>query len=255
MAVVWIPTPTGLVRMSRSPGRAPPFRQMRSGWTWPVTARPNLKLRIVDGVTADGDGSGLLHLVGGAAQDVDEQGRIQLVYGESHQVEHRQRFRPHGVDVAQTVGGGNLTEGVGIIHHGREKVHRLHQSAFVAEADHSRVVRFRQADEDVVAFFLFTGQAAEYVRKVLGTQFAPSPRFGGQLGQANRFAVHGATSSPSGGILPSIISDPFPVDETGRARMRRRDPCYNGIQGEIDCTWPEGASGREKGVRETHGHH
>src|SRR5690606_22405626 len=107
---------------------------------------------------------------------------------------------------AQAVGCGDLTEGIGIVHYWSEKVHRLHQGALVADLYDPRIVRFRQSDEDVGALF-FTGQVAENVRQVLRTQFAPSPRFGGKLGQANRFPIHRATSSLPGGNSPSIISD------------------------------------------------
>ena len=38
MAVEMMPVPSGFVRTRASPGRAPTFRQMRPGWTRPVTA-------------------------------------------------------------------------------------------------------------------------------------------------------------------------------------------------------------------------
>ena len=41
-AVVTMPVPSALVSTSASPGRAPTLRQMRPGWTRPVTAMPNL---------------------------------------------------------------------------------------------------------------------------------------------------------------------------------------------------------------------
>ncbi|MMZ63661.1 hypothetical protein D1872_259300 [compost metagenome] len=39
--VVIIPTPIGLVKINRSPGLAPALVLTLSGWTSPVTARPN----------------------------------------------------------------------------------------------------------------------------------------------------------------------------------------------------------------------
>ena len=39
----------------------------------------------------------------------------------------RDRPSSHGVDIAECIGGCDLAEGVGVIHHGSKKIHGLHQ--------------------------------------------------------------------------------------------------------------------------------
>ena len=55
----------------------------------------------------------------------------------------------HGVDVAQRVGGGNLSEDIGVIDDGREEVDRLHERQLGRELIHSGVVGCVEADQNV----------------------------------------------------------------------------------------------------------
>lgn len=118
--------------------------------------QPKLGLRIVDGMATDERGPGFLHFVGGSPQDIGQEGGIQLGDGEAHDVQGSDRSRPHGVDVTQTVGGGDLSEGIRVIHHRSEEVHRLDQSGLIIDPDYAGIVGLRQAHQHF-RVFLVTG--------------------------------------------------------------------------------------------------
>ncbi len=52
----------------------------------------------------------------------------------------------HGIDVAQRIGGGDLAEGVGIVHHGSEEVHGLDQREVGSDFVDAGVVGVIEAD-------------------------------------------------------------------------------------------------------------
>ena len=106
-AVVMIPRPSGLVRMSTSPGLAPALVRTWSGWTVPTTARPKIGSSRLDRVAADDGDARLGRLVGRPAEDVAEHLGRQLVVREADDAQGGQRLAAHRVDVAQGVGGGD----------------------------------------------------------------------------------------------------------------------------------------------------
>ena len=55
----------------------------------------------------------------------------------------------HGVNVAQGIGGGNLAESVGIVHHGREEIDGLHQREVGGDPVHAGVIGVIEADQHV----------------------------------------------------------------------------------------------------------
>ena len=56
---------------------------------------------------------------------------------------------PHGVHVREGVGGGDLSEEIGIVGNGREKVHCLHQGQIVGHLVHRRVVALVKAHQQI----------------------------------------------------------------------------------------------------------
>ena len=72
----------------------------------------------------------LVHLVVAAPQQVVD-GLLRHGFGDAEKIQRQFRFAPHGVDITEGVGGGDLAEEVGVVGDGREKVHRLHQGQLV----------------------------------------------------------------------------------------------------------------------------
>ena len=55
----------------------------------------------------------------------------------------------HGVDVAQRIGGGDLAEGVGVVHDGSEEIDRLHQRKPRGDFVDAGIVGVIEADQNV----------------------------------------------------------------------------------------------------------
>ncbi len=70
-------------------------------------------------------------------------------FGKTDKRERSQRLSSHGVNVAERVGGGDLAEGVGIVHDGREKIHRLDERRLGREQIHAGVVGMIEADQNI----------------------------------------------------------------------------------------------------------
>ena len=85
----------------------------------------------------------------GPAPDHLAQDREVGPLGEPHDRERGDRLPAHGVDVAQGVRGRDPPILVGIVHHGRDEVDRLHEREVGRDAIHARVVPGLRADEDV----------------------------------------------------------------------------------------------------------
>ena len=79
---------------------------------------------IADAVAAHHRASGLDHLRQAAGQNALQNFEIAFVR-KTDKGQRGQRLSAHGVNVAERVGGGDLAEGVGIVHDRREKIHRL----------------------------------------------------------------------------------------------------------------------------------
>ena len=76
---------------------------------------------------------GFGHLFGTAAQDLSQHIQIHAL-GEADKIQCRFDLTAHGVDIAQGIGCGDLPEGIGVIDHRREEIHRLHQSNVLGDA-------------------------------------------------------------------------------------------------------------------------
>ena len=142
-----MPVPRGLERTRTSPGRAPAFVQIRSGWTSPCTASPKIgsSLRIVwppamapPGLGHDGAGGGEDRL----------DGRDRQPLGEGRDVEREDDPRAHGEHVAAGVGGGDGAEVGRVVDERREEVGRRDHGQVVGQPVHGGVVERRQAHEE-----------------------------------------------------------------------------------------------------------
>ena len=158
-AVPMIPVPRRLVRIRRSPGRAPGVREHALGIHQPGHRVTELDLLVADRVAANHRAACFLHLgvaaLENAFQDVEIASRVR----KTHNGERRNRPASHGVNVAQRVGRGDLAEGVRVVHDGREEVHGLDQRQVGRELIHSRVVGGLKAYQDVrVGLFRQLGQ-------------------------------------------------------------------------------------------------
>ena len=100
---------------------------------------------IADAVAADHGASGLDHLRQAAGQNALQNVEIGFI-GKADEGQRSQWLSPHGINIAECVGSGDLAEGVGIVHDGREKIHRLHERRLGREQIHAGVVGVIEAD-------------------------------------------------------------------------------------------------------------
>jgi hypothetical protein len=75
---------------------------------------------------------------------------ISIVFnGKGHQIHGGFGNAAHGVDVAQGIAGGNLTECIGIIHNRREKINGLNQGQVIGYTIDAGVIRAVQPDQHI----------------------------------------------------------------------------------------------------------
>ena len=136
------------MKSRRSPGLAPSLARTLFGMDQAGDRISELGFVIANAVAADDGASGFHHLRKAAGQNALENFEIAF-FGEADQRERSQRTSAHGVDVAQRVGGGDLSEGVGIVDDGREEVDGLHQRGVGRDLIHSGVVGVIEADQHI----------------------------------------------------------------------------------------------------------
>ena len=136
-----------------------------------------------------------------AGQHFTEEGEGKFFPRPSDQAEREQRRRTHGVEIAQRIGSGDPTPGLGIVNDRGEKVHRGDQGAVRAQTIDRRIVPSGGVDEDVGVFT--RRQMREHLCQLGGAQLAGTPgavREGGEPdagftrwlgGSATRRVSHG----------------------------------------------------------------
>ena len=138
---------------------------------------------IGNGVPTRQRAPGFGHLFGTAAQDLPQHVQIHAL-GEADEIQCRFDLTAHGVDIAQGIGRGNLPEGIGVIDHRREEIHRLHQSNVLGNAVDGSIVPAVVANQKVGVFFapgqLFQN-AAQYPGPQLGGASAAGAENNGAL--------------------------------------------------------------------------
>ena len=107
-----------------------------------------LHLLVGDGVAPGQGASGLQHLFAAAPENLAQDVQVHLLR-KTDDVQRRFHFAPHGVDVAEGVGGGHLPEKVGVVQHGWEEVQGLDDGQVIGEAVHGGVVAGLGANEQI----------------------------------------------------------------------------------------------------------
>jgi len=123
-------------------------------------------------VATHDDAARLAHLVRAAGQDSPQHVQADVA-GEAHQVQPGDRLRTHGEAIAQCVGGGYLAVVVGIVHDGREEIHRLDDGQILSEPIHARIVPRVRPVEKIRVRKRF--ELTQSFSQVLRTQLRASP--------------------------------------------------------------------------------
>ena len=103
---------------------------------------------VTNAVAADHGASGFDHLGEAARENALQNCEISFL-GKADESERGKRLAAHGVNVAQGIGGCDLSEGVRIVDDGREEIDGLHQSLIGGDEIHSGVVGVIEADQNV----------------------------------------------------------------------------------------------------------
>ena len=141
------PVPSGLVRTSRSPGRAPPLRSSLSGMRRADHREAVFRLRVADRVAAGERATRLADLGRGAGEDLGQDVARQVL-GECRDRQREQHPAAHREDVGQRIRRGDLPERPRVVDERREEVERADDRQVVADAVDGRVVGRVQAGDE-----------------------------------------------------------------------------------------------------------
>ena len=161
-------------------------------------AEPVFGLLILHRVAAGQHRPRFLYLRGASRQNIPQHGGVQAGRKAGNVQRHR-RFASHGVHIAEGVGRRDLPEGIGIVHHRREKVQGLDHGQIPADPVHRRVVGSLGSYYQIFVFKF--RQLAQNLSKGPRTCFGRSPGSFGKLRQADPSALvylfsHGVTPFP-----------------------------------------------------------
>ena len=145
---------------------------------------------VVDAVATDDADIGFARLVRPATQDLAEHRHRERLGGEGHDVQRQQRRRPHRVDVADGVGGRNLSVLIRVVDQRRDVVHGLRNRQVGRQSIHRRVVGSLKTNQQVRV--TRARQLAEDLNEILGTDLASSTGAVAERGQPQTIAcTHG----------------------------------------------------------------
>jgi hypothetical protein len=148
----------------------------------------DLWLIVVDGVAADDNGAGFLDLFDAATQDLDQDGAVEAGR-KADQGEGRQRPCAHGVDVGESVGGGDAAVAARIVDHRGEEIDGLHQRPLAVEAVDPGIGKGDSGGEEV--FILEDWKLTQHLRQRPGGQLGGSTAGAGEAGQTDGLLGHG----------------------------------------------------------------
>ena len=140
-----------------------------------------LDLGVAHRVSAEEHAAGLPELGRPAPHDGSRPLQGEVALGEGRDGERGQGSAPHRVDVGEGVGGGDRPEGLGIVHHRGEEIHRLHEGGPRVETEHPGVVPGRVVHQDPRV--VVRRQSAQDLGELGGPELARSTRAGHALGQ------------------------------------------------------------------------
>jgi hypothetical protein len=78
-----------------------------------------------------------------------EDGPIHLLDGKGDHVHGDQGLTPHGIDITEGVGGGNLPEAEGVVHDGREKIDGLDEGNIIGQLIYPGIVQMVYAHQEI----------------------------------------------------------------------------------------------------------
>jgi hypothetical protein len=133
---------------------------------------------IGNGVPTHQHAPGFGHLFGTAAQDLPQHVQVHAL-GEADKIQCRFDLTAHGVDIAQGIGRSDLPEGIGVIDHRREEIHRLHQGNILGNAVDGSIVPAVVANQKVGVFFA-PGQLFQNAAQYPGTQLGGASAAGAE---------------------------------------------------------------------------
>ena len=116
----------------------------------------------------------LFDFIGAAFENLAKDFHLHLTLWEANDVHRRFGFSTHGVNVAQRIRGGDLTEDIGIVNDGREKIHRVDDGQIGTQTKYPGVVgRFRSDEHIGVVEF---GQFVQDLHEVGWAELSGSTR-------------------------------------------------------------------------------
>src|SRR5512132_4149801 len=187
------PVPSGLVKKSASPGRAPFFGQIASGRTVPTTARPYFgsASRIVWPPASSPPAARTCR---SAAAKISASISIGSSSGKAAR---EQRRAAHREDVVECVRGRDRAVIGGVVDDGREEIEREDQRPLVIEPVDGGIVGRGEADEEVIG--LRWDEAREQLLETRGRILGRAASAGGEVGElyGSGVQVHGGVSLKS----------------------------------------------------------
>ena len=148
-AVVMMPRPSGLVRISTSPGLRLVVRQDAVRRDLADDGEAEDRLFRFDRVPADDGDAGFGRLVGRALENFDQHFGRQQSVGKTDDAQRRQRRAAHRVHVAQGVRGRDGAKVVRAIDDRREEIGRENEGQVVGQFVDGRIVGRGAADQHV----------------------------------------------------------------------------------------------------------
>ena len=132
-------------------------------------------------MSANDRDAGLAGLVCATLEDATEHIKRNFFGGETNNVQGKQRPAPHGIDVADRIGGSNLSVIVRVVDNRCDEIKCLEDGVPRVQTISGCVVRGRSSDED--GRIGDRGKVAQDLSQVLGTELAGSAAAGGHLGE------------------------------------------------------------------------
>ena len=144
------------------------------------------------------------------------------VGGEAKQVQGQLRGAAHGIDIAQGIGGSHLAKGIGIIHHGRKKIHGLYNGKLVAYPVYGCIIAGLHPHQQVGV--RHARQAGQHILQDARPYFGRSASAGGHFGKVNLFPFrHEAAPFYAGSMVHCSIFQ-RPVQGPPKAKGRDMPP-------------------------------
>ena len=134
--------------------------------------------RIANGVSADDCAANFGRFLITAAQNRRNCLRRNQISGKSHDVQGRERPAPHGKNIGERIGGGDLAVSKWIVHNRREEIDGLHERTMSIQTINAGVIERVRIDEH----FRVRGnwKLTQNLRQGLLAQLGSSPRAGGE---------------------------------------------------------------------------